>query len=262
MVKDAEVFSRQPTQNLNGQVFRSNHWTFSGNAGIIRGLLDFDLSSIPQNASIITAYLSLYSPDLSSAEFHSGENNASYLSRIIEPWSETLVNWNNQPKTTEVWARQARANVAYWSSMRLKIWRRGPSKNCECCRTSSLVSRRSCRLLVGQPEFRAILQSPNMQQLRQRVTATCHIGPLDQDETRGYIEHRLKCAGSTGRPSTNSPALEEIFEGLSGGIPRRVNLICDRLLLLGYLGNKDAFGTEEVDEVVKGNSRRICCSFQ
>lgn len=100
--KDAEVFSRQPTQNLNGQVFRSNHWTFSGNAGIIRGLLDFDLSSIPQNASIITAYLSLYSPDLSSAEFHSGENNASYLSRIIEPWSETLVNWNNQPKTTEV----------------------------------------------------------------------------------------------------------------------------------------------------------------
>ena len=70
--------------------------------------------------------------------------------------------------------------------------------------------------LVGQPEFRAILQSPNMQQLRQRVTATCHIGPLDQDETRGYIEHRLKCAGSTGRPSFDSPALEEIFKA-SGG---------------------------------------------
>jgi general secretion pathway protein A len=104
--------------------------------------------------------------------------------------------------------------------------------------------------LVGQPEFRSILQSPNMQQLRQRVTATCHIGPLDQDETRGYIEHRLKCAGSTGRPSFDSPALEEIFKA-SGGIPRRVNLICDRLLLLGYLGNKDAFGAEEVDEVVK-----------
>ena len=48
--------------------------------------------------------------------------------------------------------------------------------------------------LVGQPEFREILQHPNMQQLRQRVTATCHIGPLDVDETRGYIEHRLKCA--------------------------------------------------------------------
>jgi type II secretory pathway predicted ATPase ExeA len=49
--------------------------------------------------------------------------------------------------------------------------------------------------LVGQPEFRVILQSPDMQQLRQRVTATCHIGPLDRDETQGYIEHRLKCAG-------------------------------------------------------------------
>lgn len=50
--------------------------------------------------------------------------------------------------------------------------------------------------LVGQPEFREILQHPNMQQLRQRVTATCHIGPMDADETRGYMEHRLKCAGS------------------------------------------------------------------
>ncbi len=104
--------------------------------------------------------------------------------------------------------------------------------------------------LVGQPEFRAILQSPNMQQLRQRVTATCHVGPLDQDETRGYIEHRLKCAGSTGRPSFDVQSLERIFEK-SDGIPRRVNLICDRLLLFGYLENKDSFGLGDVDEVVK-----------
>ncbi len=103
--------------------------------------------------------------------------------------------------------------------------------------------------LVGQPEFRAILQSPTMQQLRQRVTATCHIGPLDQDETQGYIEHRLKCARSSGRPTFDSPAFEAIFKA-SGGIPRRVNLICDRLLLFGYLGNKDAFGLEDVNEVV------------
>jgi general secretion pathway protein A len=55
--------------------------------------------------------------------------------------------------------------------------------------------------LVGQPEFREILQRPEMEQFRQRVAATCHIGPLDADETKGYIEHRLKCAGSTGKPS-------------------------------------------------------------
>ena len=103
--------------------------------------------------------------------------------------------------------------------------------------------------LVGQPEFRTILQSPDMQQLRQRVTATCHIGPLDAAETQGYIEHRLKCAGATGRPSFDAAAHELVFTA-SGGIPRRINLICDRLLLLGFLGNKDAFGFDEANEVI------------
>jgi len=104
--------------------------------------------------------------------------------------------------------------------------------------------------LIGQPEFRAILQSPGMQQLRQRVTATCHIGPLDLAETQGYIEHRLKCAGAKpGRPSFNAAAFEAIFKG-TGGIPRRINLVCDRLLLAGYLAGKDGFGGDDVAEVV------------
>lgn len=103
--------------------------------------------------------------------------------------------------------------------------------------------------LVGQPEFRTILQCPDMQQLRQRVTATCHIGPLDAAETQAYIEHRLKCAGATGRPHFDAAAHELVFTA-SGGIPRRINLICDRLLLLGFLGEKDAFGFDEVTEVV------------
>lgn len=103
--------------------------------------------------------------------------------------------------------------------------------------------------LVGQPEFRAILQSPNMKQLRQRVTATCHIGPLDVEETQGYIQHRLKCAGSTGRPTFEQAAYDAIFDA-SGGIPRRINLICDRLLLLGFLNSKDTFGFDEVNEVL------------
>lgn len=104
--------------------------------------------------------------------------------------------------------------------------------------------------LIGQPEFRAILQSPGMQQLRQRVTATCHIGPLDLAETQGYIEHRLKCAGAKpGRPSFDAAAFEAIFKG-TGGIPRRINLVCDRLLLAGYLAGKDGFGGDDVAEVV------------
>lgn len=103
--------------------------------------------------------------------------------------------------------------------------------------------------LVGQPEFRTILQSPGMQQLRQRVTATSHIGPMDLAETQGYIEHRLKCAGATDRPTFDPAAYEAIYQA-STGIPRRINLICDRLLLLGFLGEKSAFGLQDVTEVV------------
>ena len=103
--------------------------------------------------------------------------------------------------------------------------------------------------LVGQPEFRDILQHPNMQQLRQRVTATCHIGPLDVEETKGYIEHRLKCAGGTGKPEFGPGTFEAIFKA-SGGIPRRINSVCDRLLLLGFLGDKEQLTLEDVNEVV------------
>ncbi len=103
--------------------------------------------------------------------------------------------------------------------------------------------------LVGQPEFREILQHPNMQQLRQRVTATCHIGPLDVEETKGYIEHRLKCAGGSGRPSFGEGTFESIFKA-TAGIPRRINSVCDRLLLLGFLSNKEELVVTDVDEVV------------
>lgn len=104
--------------------------------------------------------------------------------------------------------------------------------------------------LVGQPEFREILQSPHMQQLRQRVIASCHIGPMDPEETRGYIEHRLKCAGSTGSPSFDDAAFLAIHTA-SGGVPRRINSLCDRLLLLGFLGGKRDFVAADVEEVAR-----------
>lgn len=102
--------------------------------------------------------------------------------------------------------------------------------------------------LVGQPEFRSLLQSPAMQQLCQRVTATCHIGPLDADQTQGYIAHRLHCAGSTDRPRFDAGAHQAIFNA-SGGIPRRINQVCDRLLLFGFLAGKTTFVASDVQEV-------------
>ncbi|NWG32028.1 MAG: AAA family ATPase [Rhodocyclaceae bacterium] len=103
--------------------------------------------------------------------------------------------------------------------------------------------------LVGQPEFRAIMLSPQMEQLRQRVIAACHVGPLSAAETRDYIYHRLRCAGSKGEPKFDDAAHQAIFDA-SGGIPRRINALCDRLLLLGFLNDKKLFGKEDIQEVV------------
>ena len=104
--------------------------------------------------------------------------------------------------------------------------------------------------LVGQPEFRQILQQPEMEQFRQRVAATCHIGPLDADETRAYIEHRLKCAGSKGKPSFEPAAFTSIYAA-TGGIPRRINAVCDRLLLAGFLSGSTELTAGDVAEVVR-----------
>jgi putative secretion ATPase (PEP-CTERM system associated) len=104
--------------------------------------------------------------------------------------------------------------------------------------------------LLGQPEFRKTLLSSDMQQLRQRVIATYHLGPMDLSETRSYIEHRLKTAGWCGDPSFEDDAFETIHNH-AGGIPRRINALCDRLLLMGCLEKLHNFGSEEVREVIR-----------
>ncbi|MBL8520731.1 MAG: AAA family ATPase [Betaproteobacteria bacterium] len=104
--------------------------------------------------------------------------------------------------------------------------------------------------LVGQPEFRNTLQSPTMEQLRQRIIATAHIGAMSATETQGYIEHRLGHVGWSGIPRFAPDAFLAIHEH-SGGIPRRINAICDRLLWYGFLGDKKAFARNEVLEVAE-----------
>lgn len=105
--------------------------------------------------------------------------------------------------------------------------------------------------LIGQPEFRQILQSPHMMQFRQRVIAACHIGPLDVEETQAYIQHRLKLAGANENSlNISAEAFEAIFKG-SSGIPRRINSVCDRLLLFGFLNHQKIFNSQDVDEVAR-----------
>ena len=90
--------------------------------------------------------------------------------------------------------------------------------------------------LVGQPELRGMLESQRLEQLRQRVIASCHLGPLDLDETRRYIEHRLNRVGWSGNPVFDVAAFPRIHQA-TGGVPRRINLLCNRLLLSAFLEN-------------------------
>ena len=104
--------------------------------------------------------------------------------------------------------------------------------------------------LVAQPEFRTTLQSPQLDPFRQRVIAACHIGSLDAEDTRAYVEHRLRLVGWREVPLITPEAFEAIFAA-SGGIPRRINLLCDRVLLSGFLTEQRVFSAQTVQEVAE-----------
>lgn len=93
-------------------------------------------------------------------------------------------------------------------------------------------------VLMGQPELREKLNNPALRQLRQRITVRYHLDPLDEDETRRYIEHRMTIAGGRGVPWFDKGAIRRIYR-YSGGIPRMINAITDKSLLAGYVRHKD-----------------------
>jgi general secretion pathway protein A len=89
-------------------------------------------------------------------------------------------------------------------------------------------------ILVGQPQLRDKLNLPSLVQLRQRISVRFHLTPLEKNELHRYIEHRLSVAGSSGNIGFSQEAIDLIFT-YSKGIPRVVNLICDKSLLLGFV---------------------------
>jgi general secretion pathway protein A len=103
--------------------------------------------------------------------------------------------------------------------------------------------------LLGQDEFLVTMQAPDMEQLRQRVIASYRLKPLDEQETRSYIEHRLRRVGWSGDPSFADDALELIFRH-TRGVPRRINTFCDRLMLYGYLEELHEFTRASVEAVI------------
>lgn len=103
--------------------------------------------------------------------------------------------------------------------------------------------------LLGQEEFRPVIQAPQMEQLRQRIIASCHLTPLDELETRAYIEHRLRLVGWQQDPEITDEAFQHIFR-FTLGVPRKVNVFCDRLFLYGYLEEIHCFDAKVVETVV------------
>jgi len=103
--------------------------------------------------------------------------------------------------------------------------------------------------LVGQEGLRDLVHVPQMEQVYQRIVAACHLEALDEAQTREYVYHRLKQAGWKGDPQL-SESLFPIIHRFSEGIPRRINLICGRLLLHGAVERQHRIGVPDARQVV------------
>ena len=116
-------------------------------------------------------------------------------------------------------------------------------------------------ILMGQPELRDILSLKELEQLRQRIAVFYHLYPLNRDETRGYVIHRLHVAGANGNMVFDGTALDKIYE-YSEGVPRRINTICDRALLTGFIREQKTIPPEVIDEVAKEINSIVECRVQ
>ena len=106
-------------------------------------------------------------------------------------------------------------------------------------------------LLLGQPEFRDLIQDhPQLEQLRQRVIAAHHLDAMELAEVQPYIEHRLKCVGWSGNPKFDQRVYTELFEA-SGGVPRRINQICNRLMMLGAVDQRSRIDGAMLSQVLE-----------
>ncbi len=105
-------------------------------------------------------------------------------------------------------------------------------------------------VLMGQSELRDLLERHELRQLAQRVTARYHLSPLTLEETKAYMRHRLHVADGEGKVGFEREALAAVHR-FSGGVPRLVNLICDRALLAGYVNDTRAINAAMVRQAAK-----------
>jgi putative secretion ATPase (PEP-CTERM system associated) len=105
-------------------------------------------------------------------------------------------------------------------------------------------------ILVGQTQFRETLANGALEQVKQRVVASSHLRPLSAGETRGYVEHRLRAVGWRTDPVIDPGVFALVYEE-THGIPRRINTLFDRLMLVGYVEERHAIGVDLVEIVMR-----------
>jgi general secretion pathway protein A len=104
-------------------------------------------------------------------------------------------------------------------------------------------------VLVGQPELRDLLTSSSMRQLNERIAIRFELRPLDHKDVRGYVEHRLVVGGGKGDLRFTNSAFTTIYK-YSQGIPRRINAVCDRALLIAYVKEKHTISSAIVAKAI------------
>lgn len=105
-------------------------------------------------------------------------------------------------------------------------------------------------VLVGQPELEVKLKQPQLRQLRQRLTLRAKTHPLELEETRAYVQQRLRIAGATG-PAIFEPAAVTAVHSASRGIPRVINLVCEHCLVSAFVDQKKTVSVEIVEQVAR-----------
>lgn len=104
--------------------------------------------------------------------------------------------------------------------------------------------------LVGQPELREIMRGPSLQQLRQRIIASYHLGPLAREEVRGYVRHRLERVGWSGDPEIQDSIFDILYDE-TGGVPRAINAVCNRLFFSAYMDKRHSIGPTDLKDTIR-----------
>jgi general secretion pathway protein A len=195
----------------------------TGKTTLVRSLL---LNRMPENANVAV----VLNPQLSVVEFLATiceelhvevSHNKGSVKALTDALNEHLLSAHSQGRRTILVVDEAQnLSPAVLEQVRLLT-------NLETSKQKLLQI-----ILIGQPELRDLLARNDLRQLAQRITARYHLEPLSKAETASYIEHRLKVAGALGEVFGGG-AKKEVFR-LSQGVPRLINVICDRALLGAY----------------------------